>query len=273
MATFAGVVGIVQANIQGDKNIPFAQSATTGRSIVESSAGGLALDTTLTNTNTKLDTSNTHLNDLVNLNSSINAYSGNISLSTALSKDLQTTSNIYTNATSVNTGLIATSTATTATNTGTTATNTAAIATTNTTLTTTNNLLTINNWLGQRVFNNIYATTAITSLGSYTTFAGPYDLFLASPVSPFTPAMYYNSITISGRMTGGITTSPTLCFSYSYDNITFYSEGIYPTFSPHETSGFNFILQRINIPYRYVRIRTVAQTITLAGHSVTLQHI
>ena len=271
MATFAGGVGIVQAIIQGDKNIPFAQSATTGRSIVESSAGGLALDTTLTNTNTKLDTSNTHLNDLVNLNSSINAYSSSISLSTALSKDLQTTSNIYTNTTAVNTGVISTNTGTTATNTGTIATNTGTIST-NTGTTATQ--LIYSNWLAQRTILVFSPAIAILSYGAFTVVLGPYDTYATMPIAPSTSVPYYNSIYVAGRLTAGNTTLPTLIFQFSNDNSSFFSEGINPVYSASGSSGTAFSLQRINIPTRYVRISTVAQSITIAGQiTVTLQNI
>lgn len=269
MAT-VGNVGIVQATIQGDKNIPFAQTATTGRQIVESAAGALALEATALIANTKLDTSNTHLNDIVNLNSSINAYSGNISLNTALSKDLQTTSNIYTNATSVNTGLIATSTATTATNTGTTATNTGTTATnTNTTAT----QLIYSNWLAQRTTLVFTPALAILTYAAFTVVFGPFDTYATMPIAPSTSVPYYNSIYVAGRLTAGNTTIPTLIFQFSNDNSIYFSEGINPVYSAASSGNF-FSLQRINIPTRYVRVSTVSQSISITGTNIiTLQHI
>ena len=281
MAFYSGVIPSTQSQILGSKNIPFAQTVSTGRQIVEGASGALALQTTAIDINSKLnklEIMDYRLGQLVVNSDTTESFVEQLFGNSNTTNTLLTTANTFNNASAVNSGVISANTGTTATNTATTATNTAntntTLATTNTTLTTANNLAILTNWLLQPAITTPSIFAGNSGVGTYTSFTGPYDLYLASPVAPFTPVLYYNSITIQGIITAvSNIANPTLCFQFSYNNSTWFAENIYPRTGSTAAGTSTFTLQRTDIPYRYVRVSTLGQNITFSNFVVSLQHI
>jgi hypothetical protein len=280
MAFYSGVVPPVKTQIQGSLNIPFAQTVTTGRQIVEGASGALALQTTAIDINSKLnklEIMDTRLGQLVVNSDTIENQVFLISDYTSATNSLLTTSNTFSNASAVNSGFISANTGTTATNTGTTATNTATtnttLATTNTTLTTANNLATLSNWIQQKTI-----FTAVASI-TFQNFAGgamtnTLDLYVASPIAPFTPTYYYNTITIMGDITGTLPASPQLRFQFSNDNQRWITDTQNPSFytTTFFTTSNQFNMQKTNLAFRYARVISLA-TFTTTNYWVSLSRV
>ena len=280
MAFYSGVVPPVKTQIQGSLNIPFAQTVTTGRQIVESAAGALALQSTASDINiklNKLEIMDTRLGQLVVNSDTIENQVFLISDYTSGTNSQLTTANTYNNAIAVNSGFISTNTGTTATNTGTTATNTATTNTTlitqNTILTTANNLATLSNWIQQKTI-----FTAVASITNQN-FAGGemtpnLDLYVASPIAPFTPTFYYNTIMIMGNITGTLPASPQIRFQFSNDNSRWITDTQNPSFYTTTFIGTSnqFTMQRTNLSFRYVRIVSLA-AFTTTNYWVSLSRV
>lgn len=281
MAFYSGVVPPVKTQIQGSQNIPFAQTVTTGRQIVEGASGALALQTTAIDINSKLnklEIMDQRLSQLVINSDTIENYVVQISDKTTTTNTLLTTANTFSNASAVNSGFISSNTGTTATNTGTTATNTATtnttLATTNTTLTTANNLATLSNWIQQKT---IFTALSFTTTQSFNGVAitSNIDLYLASPIPPFTPTFYYNSFSAIGVLTGVFTdaSNPVMRLQMSNDNVRWITDTQNPLYSP-VGSNTPFNLYRYNLTFRYIRlIATYSGAISITSFSANLSHI
>lgn len=268
MANYGGGI-IIETNVAG---ATLALEATA-----------LIANTSLTNITTNTASINNNTNSIISTTGSTANNTGVlVNQSAATNMKLDTTNNslqsIINNTSSITTNTSTTNTKLDSVITNTGATNTK-LDTTNTTLNTiatntASNSSALTNWLLQPVLTTPTVFVGNSGVGTFTSFAGPYDLYLASPVAPFTPVLYYNSITIQGIITAvSNIANPTLCFQFSYNNSTWFAENIYPRTGNTEASFSSFTLQRTQIPFRYVRISTLGQNITFSNYVVSLQHI